>query len=166
MAPVRTAGVADGSLEAQPHRRFAPPSSVPDDAPYWTTHNGAALDLLLFKGGRRVGIECNRADAPTLTPSMRIALADLKLDELRVVYPGAKRYAPAKKIEVVPLSQLRRAKASSWREASGVARKHQLPVPGEIYPSNLGRAAVFQHGGCIRRFPLELRPFVLGLRRS
>ena len=82
----------------------------PDDAYYWATHNGAEIDLVLFKNGRRIGIECKRADAPTLTPSMRIALADLKLDELRVVYPGTKRYALAKKVEVVPLAELVGAK--------------------------------------------------------
>src|SRR5690242_21174631 len=38
--------------------------------------------------------------------SLRISLADLKLDELRVVYPGEKRYTLAKKVEVVPLAQL------------------------------------------------------------
>src|SRR6185312_15110580 len=63
----------------------------PDDAYYWATHNGAEIDLLLFKQGRRIGVECKRVDAPTLTPSMRIALADLKLDELHIVYPGEKR---------------------------------------------------------------------------
>jgi uncharacterized protein len=78
----------------------------PDDAYFWATHQGAELDLLLFKRGRRIGIECKRADAPVLTPSMRIALADLKLDELRVVYPGEKRYTLARKIEVVPLAEL------------------------------------------------------------
>ena len=82
----------------------------PDDAYYWATHNGAEIDLVLFKNGRRIGIECKRADAPTLTPSMRIALADLKLDEMRVVYPGVKRYALAKKVEVVPLAELVKAK--------------------------------------------------------
>jgi uncharacterized protein len=45
-------------------------------------------------------------DAPKLTPSMRIALADLKLDEIHVVYPGDKRYALAKNVEVLPLAQL------------------------------------------------------------
>lgn len=45
-----------------------------------------------------------------ITPSMRIALADLKLDELRVVYPGAKRYPLAKNVEVVPLVELVNAK--------------------------------------------------------
>lgn len=76
----------------------------PDDAYYWATHSGAELDLLLFKNGRRIGIECKRADAPTLTPSMRIALADLKLDELNVLYPGDRRYPLAPKVEVVPLA--------------------------------------------------------------
>ncbi len=78
----------------------------PDDAYYWATHNGAEIDLLLFKGGRRIGVECKRADAPALTPSMRIALADLKLDEVRVVYPGAKRYTLAENVEVLPLAEL------------------------------------------------------------
>ena len=82
----------------------------PDDTYYWATHNGAELDLLLFKNGRRIGVECKRADAPTLTPSMRFALADLKLDELHVVYPGAKRYALNKQVEVVPLAELVNAK--------------------------------------------------------
>jgi predicted AAA+ superfamily ATPase len=76
----------------------------PEQAYYWATQNGAELDLLLFRNGRRIGVECKRADAPTLTPSMRIALADLKLDELRVVYPGERRYALAPKVEVVPLA--------------------------------------------------------------
>jgi len=78
----------------------------PDEAYFWATHNGAELDLLLFKRGRRIGIECKRTDAPTLTPSMRIALADLKLDELHVVYPGEKHYSLAKKIDAVPLAQM------------------------------------------------------------
>ena len=78
----------------------------PDEAYYWATHQGAELDLLLFKRGRRMGVECKRMDSPVLTPSMRIALADLKLDELCVVYPGEKRYALARNVEVVPLAQL------------------------------------------------------------
>jgi predicted AAA+ superfamily ATPase len=78
----------------------------PDDAYYWATHQGAEIDLVLFKRGRRIGIECKRMDAPVLTPSMRIALQDLKLDELRVVYPGEKRYALARNVEVVPLTEL------------------------------------------------------------
>jgi predicted AAA+ superfamily ATPase len=78
----------------------------PDEAYFWATQQGAELDLLLFKHGRRVGIECKRMDAPTLTPSMRIALADLKLDRLLVVYPGPHRYVLADRVAVVPLAEL------------------------------------------------------------
>jgi predicted AAA+ superfamily ATPase len=78
----------------------------PEEAYYWATHQGAEIDLLLFKHGRRIGIECKRMDAPTLTPSMRIALSDLKLDRLIVVYPGDRRYQLAERIEVVPLADM------------------------------------------------------------
>jgi predicted AAA+ superfamily ATPase len=78
----------------------------PDAAYHWATHGGAEIDLLLLHGGRRIGIECKRSDAPTLTPSMRIALADLKLNELKVVYPGERSYRLAPNVEVVPLRTL------------------------------------------------------------
>ncbi len=42
----------------------------------------------------------------TLTPSMRVALKDLKLDRLIAVYPGERRYALAENVEVVPLREL------------------------------------------------------------
>jgi predicted AAA+ superfamily ATPase len=87
-------------------------ATQPDEAYCWATHNGAELDLLLFRKGRRTGIECKRADAPGMTPSMRIALADLGLDELKVVYPGTKRYALAHNVEVVPLAEFVGAKQS------------------------------------------------------
>jgi predicted AAA+ superfamily ATPase len=82
----------------------------PDEAYFWATHNGAELDLLLFKNGRRIGVECKRADAPTLTPSMRIVLADLKLDYLYVLYPGERSYSLAKNVEVLPLAHFVKAK--------------------------------------------------------
>lgn len=75
----------------------------PDHAYFWATHQGAELDLLLFKGHQRIGVEFKRADAPRVTPSMRIAMDNLKLDALYVVYPGLHRYMLAPGIEVVPL---------------------------------------------------------------
>jgi predicted AAA+ superfamily ATPase len=78
----------------------------PDESYYWATYNRAELDLLLFKKGRRIGVECKRTDAPTLTPSMRIALADLKLDHLYVAYPGTKAYKLAGNVDVMPLAKL------------------------------------------------------------
>ena len=75
----------------------------PDEAFFWATHQGAELDLLMLKGRQRIGVEFKRADAPRLTPSMRVALRDLKLDALYVVYPGLHRYPVAEGVEAVPL---------------------------------------------------------------
>jgi predicted AAA+ superfamily ATPase len=81
-------------------------SFQPDEAYFWATHAGAELDLLLFKGSRRIGVEIKRADAPRLTPSMQVALRDLDLDRLFVIYPGERRYSLAEKVDVLPLSFL------------------------------------------------------------
>lgn len=78
----------------------------PDAFYFWATHTGAELDLLLFKGGRRYGVEIKRQDAPSLTPSMRIALEDLRLDNLVVVYPGEVHYDLAERVSVVPAAEI------------------------------------------------------------
>jgi hypothetical protein len=83
----------------------------PDDAYFWATHQGAELDLLLFKDGRRLGVEIKRSDAPPLTSSMRIALEDLRLEHLVVLYPGMRRYSLSARVTVVPLAEL---VTSSW----------------------------------------------------
>ena len=75
----------------------------PEQAYFWATHQGAELDLLMFKGRQRVGVEFKRADVPRVTPSMRIAMQDLQLDALYVVYPGLHRFRLADGIEAVPL---------------------------------------------------------------
>jgi len=77
-----------------------------DEAYFWATHQGAEIDLILRRGQRMYGVECKRADAPRLTPSMRIALEDLQLERIVVLYPGNKRYALAEQVEVVPLAEL------------------------------------------------------------
>lgn len=78
----------------------------PDAAYFWATHTGAELDLLLLKGSRRYGVEMKFQDAPRLTPSMRIALKDLKLDHLTVVYPGDRDYPLADRVTAVPADAL------------------------------------------------------------
>jgi len=78
----------------------------PDEAYFWATHAGAELDLMLLKDGHRLGVECKRVDAPRLTPSMRIALEDLGLDHLVVIYPGLRAYPLADRVSVMPLAQL------------------------------------------------------------
>lgn len=83
----------------------------PDDAYFWATHQGAELDLLLFKNGRRLGVEIKRTDAPRITPSMRIALQDLKLEQLVVFYPGPKEYTLDERVRVVPLAKVAESNA-------------------------------------------------------
>ena len=78
-------------------------ATEPDEAYYWATHSGAEIDLVLIKNGRMLGVECKRMDAPRLTPSMRTALEDLKLEQIAVVYPGTKRYSLGERVAAVPL---------------------------------------------------------------
>jgi uncharacterized protein len=78
----------------------------PDQAYFWGTHNGAELDLLLFKDGKRIGIECKMQDAPKFTPSMHTAMQDLKLDELHIIYPGSRQIPLAQGVTVSPLASL------------------------------------------------------------
>ena len=39
-------------------------------------------------------------------PSMRIALDDLRLERIAVVYPGTQRYPLAERVEAIPLKAL------------------------------------------------------------
>ena len=82
------------------HRPIA--ESAPDEACFWAKHNGAELDLLLLVGGRRVGVEIKRVDAPRRTSSMTVALEDLRLGALYVVYPGDTAYGIDDRIAAVP----------------------------------------------------------------
>ncbi|HAZ59945.1 MAG TPA: hypothetical protein DCY89_00060 [Gammaproteobacteria bacterium] len=76
------------------------------EASFWATHQGAEIDLLLHRRGKLFGVECKRVDAPRMTPSLRIALADLDLERIAVIYPGPRRYALADRVEAVPLATL------------------------------------------------------------
>ena len=75
----------------------------PEEVWFYAVHSGCELDLLMMRGGRRIGVEIKRADAPVLTRSMQIARHDLELDELWVIYPGTRTYALADNVTVRPL---------------------------------------------------------------
>ena len=64
------------------------------------------MDLLIARGGKHYGFEFKFADAPTTTKSMRVALADLSLERLYVVYPGTRRFELDQHIVAVPLAQV------------------------------------------------------------
>jgi predicted AAA+ superfamily ATPase len=73
---------------------------------FWGTHSGAELDLLLMLGGKRYGVEFKCADAPVMTKSLHIALADLKLERAWIVYPGRESYAVHERVHVCPLVEV------------------------------------------------------------
>ena len=83
------------ALEAAPHECY-----------YWRTHAGAELDLLVMRGMRRIGFEVKRTTAPSLTPSMRIAMTDLRLEQLYVVHAGDATFPLSKQVHAVALGDL------------------------------------------------------------
>jgi predicted AAA+ superfamily ATPase len=76
------------------------------DAYFWATHGGAELDLLVLAGGKRYGFEIKYADAPGTSRSMQVALQDLALEHLWVIYPGQHEYALTDRITALPLDAL------------------------------------------------------------
>lgn len=76
------------------------------DAFFYATQSGAELDLMLLRRGQRWGLEFKCTDAPRTTKSMHVALEDLQLAHLWVVYPGTLRYSLTEKITALPLREI------------------------------------------------------------
>lgn len=75
---------------------------------FWRTGHGAELDLLIqARGGKRIGFEFKFADAPSRTKSMIIAMQDLKLDHMYVVYPGSRNYLLDDNISVIGIEEVK-----------------------------------------------------------
>lgn len=77
------------------------------EAYFYRTQRGAELDLMLVRRGRRWGFEFKCTDAPRTTKSMHIAIADLGLEHLWVVYTGSLEYPLGEKITALPLTSVR-----------------------------------------------------------
>lgn len=75
-----------------------------EDCFYWATHRGAEIDLLVFDGTLRIGLEFKRTSAPAMTRSIHSALADLRLDRIFVVFPGDMRFRLHERVDAVGLS--------------------------------------------------------------
>ncbi|MCX7338326.1 MAG: ATP-binding protein [Alphaproteobacteria bacterium] len=72
---------------------------------FWATEKGAELDLLVIKGGQRIGYEFKYSESPKITKSMHIAMEDLKLDSLTIINPGERSYALSADISVKTLKE-------------------------------------------------------------
>ena len=81
-------------------------SGTAQESYFWATHNNAELDLLILQDGKRLGYEIKYTDRPSPTRSMRIALEDLHLDHLTIIYPGDKSFPIEDKITAAPLTSI------------------------------------------------------------
>ena len=84
------------------------------NAYFYATQRGAELDLMLLRGGRRWGFEFKCTDAPRTTKAMHIAIDDLGLEHLWVIYPGSVRYPMTARITAMPLVEVNET-ALGWR---------------------------------------------------
>jgi len=78
----------------------------PEECFFWATHGGAEIDLLVIRGGQRLGFEIKRTSSPRITPSLRSALSDLKLKRLDVVHAGEETFPMTERIRAVSLSRI------------------------------------------------------------
>lgn len=73
---------------------------------FWATHAGAELDLLVVRGGNRLGFEIKLTSSPRVTVSMRHALKDLKLKRLYIVHAGEETFQLEKGIVALAFPRL------------------------------------------------------------
>ena len=78
----------------------------PEECYFWASHSTAEIDLLIFKNGRRIGFEFKYTDTPKITPSMKLSLEYLKLDQIKVIFPGNIKFKLSEQIEAVGLESL------------------------------------------------------------
>jgi predicted AAA+ superfamily ATPase len=78
----------------------------PSQSYFWATHSGAEIDLFFLHQGHRYGVEVKYNEAPPVTKSMRIALDNLNLDKMWIIYPGKHVYPVDDKILVYPLDHI------------------------------------------------------------
>jgi predicted AAA+ superfamily ATPase len=78
----------------------------PEECCFWATHAGAELDLFVIRGRQRLGFEVKRTSAPVVTPSMRSALADLRLARLDVIHAGTKTFPLGPRLRAVAMERL------------------------------------------------------------
>jgi uncharacterized protein len=78
----------------------------PDEAYFWSDGQAAEIDLVLFRDGTMYGVVCDRAEIPSIKPTMLTALSDLGMEKMTIIYPGDKRFPLHERIEAVPVSDI------------------------------------------------------------
>lgn len=73
---------------------------------FWGTHQGGEMDLVVIRKGNRYGVEVKLSETPGVTRSMRIALSDLGLKHIWIIYPGKEKYPLDRFITAWPVGEI------------------------------------------------------------
>ena len=73
---------------------------------FWSTHSGAEIDLVIFRGNKRLGFGFKRTAAPALNSSIKTAIKDLNLSHVYIIYLGDKIYPLYENVTALGLSKL------------------------------------------------------------
>jgi predicted AAA+ superfamily ATPase len=84
-------------------------NAEPEECYFWSSHNTAEIDLLIFKDGKRLGFEFKYSSTPRITRSTEIALRDLKLDQVNIIFPSDKTYTLSEKINAIGLKLIHKS---------------------------------------------------------
>jgi uncharacterized protein len=91
----------------------------PGAAYFWSTYQGAKIDLLFFKSGKRYGIEVKFSESPTLTKSLHVAMNDLRIDQAWVVHPGDVSFRLEERVTALAFADIEELFVALTEEKSG-----------------------------------------------
>jgi predicted AAA+ superfamily ATPase len=77
--------------------------ATPEEIYFWGVHGVGELDLLVIKNGKRIGFEIKHSSKPAITPSMRLAMQELKLEKIFVIYNGSNSFLLDDRIQAISL---------------------------------------------------------------
>lgn len=106
----------------------------PEECYFWSSHGQAEIDLLIFKNGEKWGFEFKYTDTPRITNSISTALNDLKLDGVKIIFPGKTRFFLSSQIEVIGLDLLA---AQSYQYVSIKNMYLLIAKEGSVIPQEL-----------------------------
>ena len=73
---------------------------------FWGTHVGHEIDLIVEKDATLRGFEIKRTSAPSLTPSIKVALEDLGVSRIDVIHAGPESFPLAEQVQAVSAARL------------------------------------------------------------
>ena len=78
----------------------------PAEGWFWGAHSGGELDLLILRGGRRIGFEVKFSEAPNITKATRSLVSTLALHHLFLVCPTPAAYPVDDHMTVLPVTEV------------------------------------------------------------